>query len=149
MSKLILWKNQEMDKMKRDIDSLFKLCMSGFGGGLPAKEMSRGLSLEMTETEDALVVTALVPGVEPEDIEIRVRENFLTIRGQKRRRTVESGQGYYRKVERMFGTFSRSVRLPRRVREGEITATLKNGVLRIVMPKWEPDKTGGIRIEFR
>jgi len=146
MSELILWKDREIDKLRRDIDRLFDRCRSDFGTSCFLGDVSDDFPIKITETKEILIVRAALEGVNPEDLDVSVtNDTLLTIRGEKREKSVE-GSGYYRRVERRFRSFSRTLRLPCRVKVGEIKATYKDGILNILMPKWAPEKARGIKI---
>ena len=148
MSELMLWKNEEMNKLRRDIDRLFDRCWSDFGVGRFLGEVSEGFSVQIKETDDTLIVKALLEGVNPENLDVSITNDILlTIKGEKSVRTAEE-DGYYHSVKRRFTSFSRTFRLPCRVRVGEIKATFRKGVLNIMMPKWKPQKARGIKIEI-
>ena len=91
-------------------------------------------SLDLSETKDAFVVKAEVPGMDPADIQVSLQENLLTIKGEKRHEKEEKDERYHR-VERSYGTFTRTVRLPIGVDLSKVTATFKNGLLTVTMPK--------------
>jgi len=149
MSELMLWKNEEINKLRRDIDRLFDRCWSDFGVGRFLGEISKGFSIQIKETDDTLIVKALLEGVNPEDLDVSITNDILlTIKGEKSVRTAEE-DGYYHSVKRRFTSFSRTFRLPCRVRVGEIKATFKEGVLNIIMPKWKPQKARGIKVEIQ
>ena len=90
--------------------------------------------LDVAETKDAMMVTAELPGVEAKDIGIELTGDLLTLKGEKEKRTEEKEERYHR-VERTYGAFLRSVRLPMAVDGSKITATFKNGVLVVTLPK--------------
>jgi HSP20 family protein len=107
------------------------------GGYVPAMDLS--------ETADAFTVEAAVPGLKPEDLNVTVENNVLTISGTMR----ESSNGSERNVhrnERRFGSFQRSLSLPNTVKADEITATLEHGVLTLNIPKAEAVKPRQISI---
>lgn len=148
MSELILWKNKEMNKLRRDLDRLFDRCWCDFGIGRFFGEVSEGFSLQVSETEDALIVKAVLEGVNPENLDVSITNDILlTIKGEKRMDTVEES-GYYHSVKKRFTSFTRTFRLPCRVKVGEIKATYKKGILNIIMPKWKPQKARGIKVEI-
>ncbi|MCK4785433.1 MAG: Hsp20 family protein [Desulfobacteraceae bacterium] len=148
MSGLILWKDQEMSKLRRDIDRLFDRCRSDFGVCRFLGEVSEGFSIKLTESEDTLIVRAELEGVNPENLDVSITNDILlTIRGEKKIGTDEES-GYYHSVKRRFTSFTRTFRLPCRVRVGEIKATYKKGILNIIMPKWKPQKARGIKVEI-
>ncbi|MBW2615513.1 MAG: Hsp20/alpha crystallin family protein [Deltaproteobacteria bacterium] len=149
MSGLILWKDQEMSKLRRDIDRLFDRCRSDFGVCRFLGEVSEGFSIKLTESEDTLIVRAELEGVNPENLDVSItHDTLLTIKGEKRVETVEDG-GYYHRVKRSFRSFSRTFRLPCRVRVGETKATYKKGILKVVMPKWKPQRPRCIKVEIK
>ncbi len=90
--------------------------------------------LDVSETKDAMVVTADMPGVDPKEIEIALTGDLLTLKGEKEKMTEEKDSRYHR-VERTYGAFLRSVRLPMAVDGSMVTATFKNGVLVVTLPK--------------
>jgi len=91
-------------------------------------------SMDVSETKEALVVKAEVPGLDPNDIQISLQEQYLTIKGEKTRETTDKEERYHR-VERFYGSFARSVRLPVGVDGSRVTASFKNGLLTVTLPK--------------
>ena len=148
MSELTLWMDQEVRKLRRDIDRLFERQWFDLRADRFVDEAARWPTIKISETKDAIMVKAIVPGIGSEDLEISFHNDTLIIRGKKS--GVHVGEDTYRhRIERRFESFSRSVRLPCRVKIEEIKATYKNGILEIVMPKWEPEKSRGIKVEFK
>jgi len=90
--------------------------------------------LEILETKDSLVVRLEVPGLEQKDIGISLQTDRLTIRGEKRREPAEPGERAHR-VERAFGVFARTVRLAVAIDTQGATATMRNGVLTVMLRK--------------
>jgi HSP20 family protein len=95
--------------------------------------------LDVSETKDAMIVTAEMPGVDPKEIEIGLTGDLLTLKGEKEKRIEEKEERYHR-VERTYGAFLRSVRLPMAVDGSKVTATFKNGVLVVTLPKTPASK---------
>jgi HSP20 family protein len=91
-------------------------------------------SMDVAETKEALVVKAEVPGLDPKDIQISLQEQYLTIKGEKTREMTDKEERYHR-VERFYGSFARSVRLPVGVDGSRVTASFKNGLLTVTLPK--------------
>lgn len=89
--------------------------------------------IDVHETADEYVITAELPGLGREDVEIQVRDGRLQLSGQRRERDVPCEQ--YHRVERGHGSFSRTLELPHPVDEERVTADLRDGVLTIVCPK--------------
>jgi HSP20 family protein len=100
---------------------------------------------DIYETDHDLVAKVDLPGVQEEDIDVRVENNTLAIRGE-RKFDKEVNEDSYLRVERAFGTFTRSFSLPNIVRVDNISASLQNGVLTIRMPKREEAKPKQIKI---
>ena len=101
--------------------------------------------LDILEHGDALVVRASLPGVTPDDIDINVQQNVLTIAGQVREER-SSDEGHYHLAERRTGRFARSVSLPVPVNAEDAEATFEHGVLTLTLPKAEQARTRRIPI---
>src|SRR5437762_6305538 len=100
---------------------------------------------DIYETESDLVLQADLPGIDPKQIDLRVENNVLTIRGERRFEPKVEQENFHR-VERSYGTFSRSFTLATAVDSEKIQATYKNGVLSITLPKAEQAKPKRIQI---
>jgi HSP20 family protein len=121
---------------------------SGEEGGLP-ELWSQGRfvpAIDVSEDEESLTLTAEVPGMASEDLDVTVDNGVLTLRGEKREEETREGTGYHR-VERRYGQFERRIRLPNYVDAEKIDASYRDGVLRLVMPKVEAAKTKSIQIK--
>jgi HSP20 family protein len=90
--------------------------------------------VDFTETKETITVKAEIPGIEPKDVQLMLENGVLTLRGEKRQETEQKDERFYR-MERSYGSFARSLRLPANVDATKATAVFKNGVLTIVMPK--------------
>jgi HSP20 family protein len=90
--------------------------------------------LDISETEQDITISAELPGMEPEDIQISIDRNALTISGEKKVESEEKGKRFHR-VERSYGSFHRSISLPDEVDEDKIDATFKRGVLKVHLSK--------------
>jgi HSP20 family protein len=107
--------------------------------------MEFGPSVDVIDRDDEVVVRAEVPGFRKDDIEVSVSGNMLTIRGETRREvTTEKGDFYRSEISR--GAFVRSVSLPAEVDESKAQATMKDGLLELVLPKLEKSKRRTITI---
>ena len=114
-------------------------------GRLVAGGEGGGVDLDVIEQSDAVLVKASLPGVRPEDVDITVQNNVLTIRGETREER-ESGEGRYHRRERRFGSFVRQVLLPVEVDPNACDANFENGVLTITLPKSEQARPRRIAI---
>lgn len=103
------------------------------------------LPIDVLETPEALVVRTAVPGMKPEDIEIQVEKNVLTIRGETSHTEEAEGTKFYRR-EVALGKFSRSVRLPENLNLEAVGAKFEHGMLTVTLPKAEEAKPQIIRI---
>ena len=119
------------DELDRLFDSFFRESRDGFDR-LLAPLGGWGPAVDITEDDKTITVKAEVPGVEPDDIDLRVTGDLLTISGQKNQEHEES-RGGYRHVERRFGSFERAVRLPGEVDPDKVEAEYRNGVLTVKM----------------
>jgi HSP20 family protein len=102
-------------------------------------------AVDIYETEQELVVKADLPDVNPQDLDIRVEDNILTIRGERKFENKENEENYLR-VERSYGSFSRSFQLANSVNSDAIKADYQNGVLTLSIPKREEAKPKQIKV---
>jgi len=102
-------------------------------------------ALDVEETEDNFTLHVEVPGVKPEDVDVSIEESVLTIAGSRNFYEDKTTEGF-RRVERSFGTFRRSVRLPDRVDPDAVTAEYKDGLLTVTVPKAESAKPRRIQV---
>ena len=108
-------------------------------------DASAGLPLEITNTSDALVVEAALPGIKPEDVDITVEDGTLSIRAESREQHEETkGETLVSEIRR--GTVSRRVALPTGLEADKATATFEHGVLRLTFPRSEAVKPRRIQI---
>lgn len=104
-----------------------------------------GMAVDMFETDDHLVVKASVPGVKPENLDVTVKGETLTIKGEmKEEQEKKEGQYYYH--ERRQGAFSRSLTLPFPIQSEKVEATFEPGVLTLRLPKAEEIKPRSIKV---
>ncbi len=102
--------------------------------------------VDLRETEKGYELSAEVPGLKPEEIEVVLSGDLLTIKGEKREEREEDKGGYHL-VERRFGSFHRSFRLPEAVEREHLSATHKDGVLRVVLPKLGKEESTRIEVK--
>lgn len=101
--------------------------------------------VDVLENENEIVIKAELPGMEAKDIDVKVENNVLILNGERRFEEESKVESYHR-VEREYGRFSRSFSLPTAVREGNITAEYRNGLLKVVLPKKEEVKATPVKI---
>lgn len=148
MTELTLWRKQEIDKLRRDIDLLFRRFRRDFGLPRSLFEAAESFSMELSETENTLTIKAALPGINPDDIQISVTDDTLTLKGKLKEDIVEKSDTYQR-VEERSRTFSRSISLPCRIMPQEVKATYNEGMLQIDLPKCRPEKARGVTIEVK
>ena len=102
--------------------------------------------VDLYEKNNKIEVKAELPGIKPEEVDLSVDGNLLTIRGEKRQENEVKEKDYYR-LERSYGSFQRTVELPAAVKANEAKATYKNGVLEIELPKTEEEKKKKVKID--
>ena len=102
-------------------------------------------ALDLSETAEGFLVEAAVPGLKPEDVEITVENNVLTIKGETRQEKEDKQRSFHR-IERRFGSFQRTIALPNTVKPDAIKASLEHGVLRLEIPKAEEVKPRKISV---
>jgi len=101
--------------------------------------------VDIYENGDSLVLKAELPGIDPDDVEIRVEDNTLYLKGERKPEKDVKEQNYHR-IERSYGTFARSFSLPNSVDADKVVANYKDGVLTLTMPKKEEAKPKTIKI---
>jgi HSP20 family protein len=115
----------------------------------PSEEFDRGTwapSVDIYETNDSFVVSADLPGLSKEDIQIDLKDNTLTLKGEKKFEEKVSRDNYIR-VERAYGSFVRSFALPQNIDPDKIKAKYKEGVLELNIPKKEEAKPKQIKVD--
>ena len=147
MSELILWMDKEMSKMKRDMDRLFRESRPEIGAGLFQEKVSQHMPVETFMTEEAFIIRAVIQDVDPENIDISVKDYQLTIKGRKKEETVEN-DGYCRQMVRKLRSFQRTVPLPFKAVPEQIKATLNSNVLDIQIPRQDRAKQRRVRIKI-
>ncbi len=103
-------------------------------------------AVDIKEVEDAYVLSADMPGVDPKDIEVKMEKGVLTIKGERSTEAAEDRKRYAR-VERVNGSFYRQFSLPETVDEENISARSSNGVLQVLIPKQEKLKSRRITVQ--
>lgn len=121
--------------VQQEVQRLFReLIHQPWGSREPASGNLWQPSVDMCETDEAIIVEVELPGVRQEDIRIEVEGDILHITGERRATTTQQGRNYLR-VEQHYGQFSRQLRLPRSVQRDAIAATFEAGVLTLTLPK--------------
>jgi HSP20 family protein len=132
--------------LQRQIDSLF----DDFSRGFPALRNWAGADLtptiDVSETDKEIEITAELPGLEEKDVQVNVADNVLTIKGEKKAETEQKDKNY-RLVERSYGAFSRTLALPEGVNTDAIKAKIAKGLLTVTIPKPAPAQVKKIDVK--
>lgn len=132
--------------LQREIDRLFDDFSRGFPTFSGDGSVKLLPSMDVTETDKEIEITAELPGLEEKDVQINVADNLLTIRGEKNAEKEEKDKNY-RLVERSYGSFERSLQLPEGVNADAIKATIAKGVLKVTVPKPAPAQAKKIEVK--
>lgn len=103
-------------------------------------------NIDLYDDEEDLVVKAEIPGANEKDIDVSLEDGILSIKGERKLENEDKKDNYYR-IERSYGSFSRSFRLPVEVKTNDAKASYKDGVLEIRIPKEEKAKPKKIKID--
>jgi HSP20 family protein len=142
---LVRWEPlRELGTLQNEMNRLFNTV---FDAPAPANGMARRWmpAMDLVETEDHFVLRADLHGLSEEDVKIEFEDGTLTIAGERKSEHESKGEGYHR-VERAFGSFSRSLTLPQGVDPEAVTASFDRGVLEVSIPKPEARKPKRIEI---
>jgi HSP20 family protein len=148
-NELMEWRPfREVSRLRREMDRLWD---EFFGPGrrlLRPVEMEWVPAVDVAEDADKVTIKAEVPGLEAKDIDISLTGDILTLKGEKKSEREEKKENYHL-VERSYGSFSRSLKLPAAVDADKIEASYKQGVLTITCPKKEKVKPKTIEIKAK
>lgn len=112
---------------------------------MPSDDAEGQLTIDVYQTDTEIVIKSTIAGVKPEDLDVSISNDMITIKGDRKNEEVVDDNGYYYR-ECYWGSFSRSVVLPMDVLADKIDATLKNGILTIRLPKADVTKTKKIQV---
>ena len=136
-----VYRRDDMDpflSLHRNVNRLFDEVFQGLGTPSPFNQMTPRNGtwprVEFSENDKEIQVMAEVPGLEEKDIEVLLEDGVLTLRGEKKSETEDKDRQF---SERYYGRFERRLALGREVDEGKVSATFKNGVLTVTLPKTE------------
>jgi HSP20 family protein len=123
--------------LRSEMDRVFDAALGRTGAGFGELGTLVRPSLDIAEGKKAYKVKMEIPGVEKGDVSVTVEEDTLIVRGEKKQETEEREENYHR-IERSYGSFQRTLSLPRDADAEHVEAKFKNGLLTIVIPKQEP-----------
>ncbi|HLB26818.1 MAG TPA: Hsp20/alpha crystallin family protein [Dehalococcoidia bacterium] len=132
----------ELDQMRHAMDSIF----GEFHPFRPEAGAEVGyIPLDVAETDDGFEVEAALPGLKPDDVEVQVHGDTVTIRGEAKEETEEKDKNWLRR-ERRYGMFARSFTLPTALDAEKAAADFQNGVLKLHLPKSEAGRPKTIKV---
>jgi HSP20 family protein len=136
---------------RREVDRMFDDFFDGFGrslGPLAGWQHSFAPRVDMAETDEEVVITAEMPGLDEKDFEVSLKGDLLTLKGEKKaEHEQKNGDAYY--MERRFGSFARSIRLPFEVKDENVEARYDKGILTVRVPKPADIQKSVRRIEVK
>ncbi len=142
MPNLILWKERELKKMRREMDVLFdRLCQDFVAHPAP---FSLQPQFVVVDENDVLIVRTRLVGIESKDLQVTVSEDILYIAGSRHNGFVCKNSGV-----KQCGTFSSKIQLPCRVDIDQVKASFKDEFLEVVLPKWKSGRLKHIQIQTR
>jgi HSP20 family protein len=149
MSSLMRWDPfRDAMSLRNAMDRLFEDSFVTPRFGWIAPTSMAEMAIDMYETKDQVVVKAALPGLKPEETEVTIVGDTLTIRGESKEDKEIKEENYIRK-ERRFGSFARSVTLPAGLKADKAEATFENGVLTLQIPKSEEVKPKSIKVKAK
>jgi HSP20 family protein len=131
--------------LQNEIDRLFDDFSRGFPSFGNGGMTNLVPTMDVSETDKDIEITAELPGLQDKDVQINVANNILSIRGEKKAEKEQKDKNY-RLVERSYGSFERSLELPEGVDGGAIKASIDKGVLKVVVPKPAPAQVQKIEV---
>jgi len=137
----IPWIWQEMNRLQRDMNRLF--------GNMTINRERTSPSypaINIWADENSAIITAEIPGINEDEMEINVTGDTLTIAGERKFEELPEGAKYHRN-ERSYGKFNRNIQLPYTVDVDKVKASFKNGVLKIILPRIEAEKPKKIAVK--
>ena len=147
MSSMIRWEPfRELATLRDRMDRLFDQYSRGWGADEGLTTSLWNPPVDVYETNESIVIKADLPEVAPNDVDIAVQGNTLTVRGERKRESEINEKDYHR-VERSYGTFARSFTLPATIDADKIEANFSQGVLKINLPKREESKPKQVKVK--
>jgi HSP20 family protein len=149
---LIRWEPfREIEGLQRQMNRLFDQMMSPEFSDRLGERVGEGMSFmpaaEMHETADEVKLRMEIPGIDPNDLDVRVTAEAVAVSGERKAETKTEEQGM-RRSEFRYGRFQRIIPLPARIQNNNVQAEFKNGVLCLTMPKAEEEKNRVVRLNL-
>jgi HSP20 family protein len=146
---LVRWRpTRDVFRLRDEMDRLFDDFMERFPARKDFGDRMWSPDVDVHETDSEVVVKAEIPGMEQKDINVTIKDNVLMLKGEKKQEKEKKETNYHR-IERTYGSFSRSFTLPTMVVSDKATAQYKNGILTITLPKTEEVKPKEIAVDVK
>ena len=136
---------RDLRTLQEEVNRLFSTNLTRAFGDEGIGRGAWAPSVDIYENKDQIVLEAELPGMKQEDFNLSIENNVITLRGERKFEKTEENDNYHR-VERSYGSFTRSFTLPQTVSGEGVTAEYSNGVLRVTLPKREETKARRIEI---
>ena len=148
MKELTIWKNEELDKLRKDLGFLFRRFRQGFGVLRAFLEGADMFATSLTETEDHIVFKTELPDVRADDIKLSVTDDTLHLAVKSSEDSTRHGTHFQSTMTRTR-SLSRSIALPCRIVADDVQATYRDNILEIKLRKCRPEQARGITIEVK
>ena len=139
---------RELRSMQEQMNKLLNVSWNHDVSGEDMKDGIWQPAVDIYETADSIIIKAELPDVDQNDIDVRIEDNTLTLRGERRHEDEVKKENYHR-IERYFGTFQRSFSLPATVDQEKVAAACDKGILTITLPKKEDTRPKQINIAVK
>ena len=147
MAGLVIWKTQQVEKLRKDMDRMFARLSGAFGLDDPPGSAGYSPTIHLTETQHDLVARVEMRNISPDQISIDLTEDTLTLKIETEKNSVHDQNGVVR-TEKRSQSFSRKLRLPCPIVMETVKATYRDGNLDIHMPKFKQKRSRTLKIEF-
>ncbi|HIJ81116.1 MAG TPA: Hsp20/alpha crystallin family protein [Desulfuromonadales bacterium] len=148
---MALVKYNPLRELRSMQDQMNRLLNLSWNHDLPGEDIKEGIwqpAVDIYETADSIVIKAELPDVDQKDIDVRIEDNTLILRGERKHEGEVKKENYHR-IERYFGGFQRSFSLPTTVDQENVEANCEKGVLTVTLPKKEETKPKQISIKVK
>ena len=148
---MALVKYNPLRELRTMQDQMNRLLNLSWNHDLPSEDIREGLwqpAVDIYETTDSIVIKAELPDVDQKDIEVRIEDSTLILKGERKHEDEVKKENYHR-IERYFGSFQRSFSLPTTVDQEKVAAICDKGILTITLPKKEETKPKQINIQVK
>ncbi|WP_457642430.1 Hsp20/alpha crystallin family protein [Persephonella sp.] len=137
---------RELARIEHELNKIFNELVPTVGKGEIIEIKTWNPRVDIYEKDDKLIVEAEIPGAKKEDIEVKIKDNNVVIRGEVKKEEEKKEENYYRS-ERFYGKFERVIPLPVEIKPDEAKATVEDGILKLEIPKAATEKE--VKVEVK